>query len=224
MNKNLLRKAIQVVLVIGIVVLSVLIYRSLMRPEQYRIMAEQRRAVVIEKMKDIRTAQLAYKSVKGFYANDFDKLKDFLINGRMPIVVKTGNVPDTLTEAQALKKGIVKRDTIYVEASKEVFKDRKNLDVKTIELIPFSTEKFQMSSDTINRGNIKVPVFVVTAPKDIFLKGIDNDPSLKEGGFFSRTMGKLLYNNLEKQFEKSTKYEDLIMGSLTEPSTDGNWE
>jgi hypothetical protein len=29
---------------------------------------------------------------------------------------------------------------------------------------------------------------------------------------------------MESQFEKNPKYIDLIMGSLEEPSTDGNWE
>jgi hypothetical protein len=33
-----------------------------------------------------------------------------------------------------------------------------------------------------------------------------------------------LYSKMESQFEKNPKYIDLIMGSLEEPSTDGNWE
>ncbi|MEI6348994.1 MAG: hypothetical protein WCP69_13690 [Bacteroidota bacterium] len=217
-------KLIQAVLVIAVVILSVLIYRSIIRPEKYRIIAEDRKAIVVEQMKDIRTAQIAYKSVKGLYANDFDQLMTFLTEGRMPIVIKTGTVPDSLTEIQALKKGIVKRDTVFVDAFKEIFKDKPNIDIKKLPIIPFSdNQKFEMSSDTINKGNIKVPVFKVIAPKAAYLKGIDNELTKKSTGL-SALINSILFSNLEKQFEKNPKYFDLIMGSLQEPSTDGNWE
>lgn len=195
-----------------------------MRPEKYRLIAEERKEVVVEKMKDVRNALIAYKSVKGSYADSFEKLQNFLLNDKMPIVIKTGTVPDTLTEAQALKKGIIKRDTILVEASKEVFKYKPSIDIKTLNLIPFSNESFTLKADTIVKGNIKVPVFEVTASKEHYLKGIDDDKSIKSGSFLSRLLNSFLYNNIEKQFQKSKKYNDLIMGSLTEPSTDGNWE
>jgi hypothetical protein len=80
-----------------------------------------------------------------------------------------------------------------------------------------------MSSDTINKGNIKVPVFKVIAPKVAYLKGIDNELKKKSTGV-SALFNSILFSNLEKQFEKNPKYFDLIMGSLQEPSTDGNWE
>lgn len=217
-------KLIQTVLIIAAVILSVYIYRSIMRPEKYRVIAEDRKAIVVEQMKDIRTAQLAYKAVKGRYANDFGQLMVFLTGGKMPIVVKTGTVPDTLTELQALKKGIIKRDTIYVDAFKEVFKDKPNIDIKNLQYIPFSeNQKFDMKSDTIEKGRIKVAVFRVVASKTAYLKGIDAE-LVKGSKGLSGFMNKILYSDLEKQFEKNPKYFDLIMGSLEEPSVDGNWE
>jgi hypothetical protein len=68
-----------------------------------------------------------------------------------------------------------------------------------------------------------VPVFKVVAAKTAYLKGIDDEFKKNSTGF-SGFINSLLYNNLEKQFEKNPKYIDLIMGSLDEPSTDGNWE
>ncbi len=216
-------KLIQTVLVLVAIVLSVFIYRSIMRPEKYRVIYEARRNVVIEQMKDIRTAQLAYKSTKGLYASDFDQLLSFLSEGKMPIVVKTGTVPDSLTEQQAIKKGIVKRDTVYVDAFKEIFKDKPNIDIKKLPFIPYSEQKFEMKADTISKGHIRVPVFKVVAPKVAYLKGIDDELKKNSKGF-SGFLNVLLYSKLEKQFEKNPKYIDLIMGSLDEPSTDGNWE
>lgn len=220
-------KLIQTALILVAVVLSVMIYRSVMRPEKYRVVFESRKEVVVEKMKDIRTAQMAYKSTKGVYANDFSLLITFLTEGKMPIVVKTGTVPDDLTEKEAIQKGIVKRDTVYVDAFKEIFKDKPAFtisDAKKLDIIPFSEgQQFQMKSDTIEKGRIKVPVFEVIAPKTAYLKGIDAEIKASNKGF-SGLMNSILYSNLESQFEKNPKFFDLIMGSLNEPSTDGNWE
>lgn len=219
MNNKILNRLIQTVLVLGILVLVVFIFRSIMRPEKFLVMAESRKAVVVEKLKDIRTAQIAYKNVKGSYAPSFDLLVDFLETGKMPIVAKIGVVPDTLTEAQAIKAGIVKRDTVLVDAFKEVFKDKPNLNIKQLPFIPYSNnERFHMDADTIERGNIKVPVFIVIAPKTLYLEGIEDDPKMK--GF----VNKILYTGIEKQFIKQEKFKDLILGSLDDPSTNGNWE
>lgn len=219
MNNKILNRLIQTVLVLGILVLVVFIFRSIMRPEKFLTMANERKAVVVERLKDIRTAQIAFKNVNGSYAKDFDLLIDFLENGKMPIVAKIGVVPDTLTEAQAIKAGIVKRDTVLVDAFSEVFKDKPNLNVKKLGIIPYSNqEEFHMDADTIDRGNIKVPVFIVIAPKTAFLEGIEDDPKLK--GF----VNKILFTGIEKQFIKQEKYKDLILGSLDDPSTNGNWE
>lgn len=219
MNNKILNRLIQTILVLGILVLVVFIFRSIMRPEKFRTMAEERKEVVIEKLKDIRTAQIAYKNVKGSYAQNFDLLIDFLENGKMPIVAKIGIVPDTLTEAQALKAGIVKRDTVLVDALTEVFKDKPNVDIKNLSIIPFSNnEKFFMDADTIERGGIKVPVFMAAASKISYLGGIEEDPKLQ--GLINR----ILYKGIEKQFIKQEKYKDMIVGSLDDPSTNGNWE
>ncbi len=214
----------QTALILAAIVLSVYIFRSVMRPEKFRTIFETRRDVVIEKMKDIRTAQIAYKNTKGMYANDFDQLISFLTDGKMAIVVKTGTVPDELTEQQALKKGLIKRDTMYVDAFKEIFKDKPNIDVKGLRYVPFSNNQvFEMKSDTVEKGRIKVPVFQVVASKKAFLNGVDSELSANSKGL-SGIMNLILYSKLQEQFQEREKYTDLIMGSLTEPSTDGNWE
>lgn len=214
----------QTALILVAIVLSVFIYRSVMRPEKFRVIYETRRDVVIEKLKEIRTAQIAYKNTKGMYANDFDQLINFLTDGKMAIVVKTGTVPDDLTEQQALKKGIIKRDTVFVDAFTEIFKDKPNIDVKGLKYIPFSNNQtFEMKSDTVEKGRIKVPVFRVIAPKTAFLNGIDAELAANSKGF-SGFFNVILFGKLQEQFQNGPKYIDLIMGSLEEPSTDGNWE
>ncbi|MGI6319470.1 MAG: hypothetical protein ACOXZK_00525 [Bacteroidales bacterium] len=217
MSRKLKSRLIQAVLIIGIVILGTFIYRSIMRPEKFRIMALDRQEVVIERMKDIRTAQLAFKNTYGNFANDFDTLIDFLENGKIFIVQKIGNVPDSLTEAEAIRKGIVQRDTVLVDAFEEVFKDKPNLVANELQYIPYTeNQKFAMASDIIERGRIKVPVFEVIAPKEAYLSGV-------EGGL-KGFINKILYSGIEKEFIKQDKYKNMVMGSLTEPTTNGNWE
>ena len=223
--KNPKYAIIQVVLILGIIFLSLMIFRSLMRPEKFKNVYESRRAEVVVKLKDIRALQAFYKAEKGSYANSFDQLRDFWNNGKMTIVVKEGNVPDTLTEAEALKLKIVRRDTVIVEAKMEMLKSLPNLDIDKFDIIPYSKgERFQIAADTIIKGNIPVYVYEVVARKDQYLKNLDDDPHVKDV-----FLGSILYSGLQEQFlgpdfNYRESVIDIILGSMNEPSTDGNWE
>lgn len=216
---------IQGVLILGIIVVSVLIYRSIMRPQKFNNIYEARKAEVVVKLKDIRSLQAYYKTEKGSYAQSFEQLRDFWNNGTMTVVVKEGNVPDTLTEAEALKMGIIKRDTVIVNAKTEMLKTLPDLDIDKFDIIPFSDgERFHIAADTIKRSNIPVCVYEVRAEKKQYLKNLDNDPRVKNA-----FMGTLLYSGLQEEFlgpnfDFKDNIKDIILGSLTEPSTDGNWE
>lgn len=216
---------VQVLLIVGIIVLALLIYRSLMRPVKFNEIYEARKADVILKLEDIRSVQTYYRTEKGSYANDFEQLKEFWTNGTMKIVVKEGHVPDTLTESQAIKLKIVRRDTVIVKAKDEIMKSVPNLNINTFDKVPYSQgEQFIMASDTIKRGNISVHVFEVQALKSQYLKNLDNDVRVQKA-----FLGKILYGGLQKdflgaKFNKKENVIDLILGSLTEASTDGNWQ
>jgi hypothetical protein len=205
--------------------MAVMIFRSLMRPEKFKNIYDARRAEVILKLKDIRALQGFYKAEKGSYANTFDQLRDFWDNGKMTIIVKEGTVPDTLTEAEALKLKIVRRDTVIVNAKEEMLKSLPNLDINRFDVIPYSQgERFHLSADTIVRANISVYVYEVIAYKKQYLKNLDEDPRVTDV-----FLGSLLYSRLQKQFlgpdfDYRDNVTDIILGSLAEPSTDGNWE
>ncbi|MDR1180625.1 MAG: hypothetical protein LBL13_01405 [Bacteroidales bacterium] len=222
---------LQVCLILVIIFLSLMIFRVIMRPEKFKNIQEIRKAEVVIKLKNIRAFQNVYKSEKGSYANTFEQLRDFWYNGKKTIVVKEGNVPDTLTEAEALKLKIIRRDTMIVDAREEIIKEIRNIDslqvfdINRFDIVPYSQgERFQMSADTIVRANIPVYVYEVIAYKRQYLKGLDDDPRVK-----NVFLGSVLYNGLREQFlgpnyDYRDNVTDIILGSLTEPSTDGNWE
>ena len=222
-NKNFV--LIQAGLILVILVLIVAIYRSLSRPEKFNEVYEARKAEVIQKLTDIRTLQTFYKNEKGSYAGSFDQLKDFWEKGKMRVVVKEGNVPDSMTEAQAIKLKIVRRDTVVLNAKEEMVKTLPNLDINTFDLVPYSgKEQFLIAADTLRTGNVPVHVYEVKALRSQYMKNLDNDPRVKNA-----FLGKMLYGNMQKQFlgpdyNYKDNVIDLILGSLTEASTNGNWQ
>lgn len=202
------RPILHVVLIAGIIVLAYLVYNSIHKVTSFNAEEDFRIEVVSEKMKDIRRVQSAYKTKYERYAPTWDTLLTFMHEDSLPVVMKTGNVPDSLTEQKALEMGIVTRDTSYINVKDSLYNPEKvDYKSKQICLIPFSTnngqepaDSFQLNAGTIDRGNIEVPVFEIIAPKESYLKGLDEELIARD------------------------KSIDLKLGSMEEASTDGNWE
>ena len=203
-NKNI----IQIGLVALALILTYLVYDSIMKPVKFNEEVSKRELVIIDKLKDIRTMEIAYKGVFGKYTGSFDTLVDFIKNGKLPIIKKIGNVPDSLTEEQALKMKIVSRDTVYVNAYEELFAGKKEIDLTTLKYIPNTQKEFKIQATVISKSSMQVPVFEVTATYDDYLEGMD----------------KQLLINLKTKATNLNKFGGLKLGSMEEPSTDGNWE
>jgi hypothetical protein len=106
----------------------------------------------------------------------------------------------------AVARGEVIRDTIFIPAIDTVFSatyigNRKNFNLDQLPIIPNSDgDKFEMDAGEITRNNVKVKVFEVFAPFKSVYKGLETD-------------------------KHSIKMDDgLRVGSMTDPSTNGNWE
>ena len=104
------RNIISVVLAIAAVALAVVLYNCIMHPVKFDNEYNKRSEEVIAKLKDIRVIQETYKLAKGEFCGNFDTMMVFLNEGRVPMVKKVGTLPDDMTEAEALKQGILKRD------------------------------------------------------------------------------------------------------------------
>lgn len=172
-------------------------YRSIQAPIEFNQLKNKRYAKVIENLETIRDWQLAHKSVYRGYAPNFDSLFVFVNTDSFPVIKAIGTVPDTLTEQQAVEMGLVKRDTVLVSVRDSLFK--MDGSIEDIKIIPFSkNQEFVMESGVIEKGQVKVPVFEAFAQNAYIFDGIKPeyyDP--KEG---------------------------LRVGSMTDPSTSGNWE
>ncbi len=161
-NKHLIIKG---VLIIGIIVFAYLIINSVSKPIKFQQERDKRYAKIIESLKNIRTAQLAYFDKYGSYSANFDSLIHFIKNDSMPIVKAIGTVPDTLTEEEAVKLKIVYRDTIYIPIKDTLF--QKNFIADSLKYIPYGKGIiFDLQAGEIVTGSkVKVKVFEVKDPK-----------------------------------------------------------
>lgn len=194
---------IKIGLTVLIVILGYMVVNSIMQPVKFDNEKTRRDVVVINQLKDIRDIQVAYKGINNEYTGSFDTLVDFLINGELPVV---NIIPDpndtTFTKT-------INDTTHYVSVQESLFGERENFAAKNIQFIPFSNgQKFTLDADVIEINKVRVPVFEVTAKYEQILLGLDEQ----------------LIQNLIKKQNEFNKFPGLKVGSLTEASTDGNWE
>ncbi|MCC6385543.1 MAG: hypothetical protein LC117_07380 [Bacteroidia bacterium] len=167
-------KIAQIVLSVVSIVLAVLIYKSIKDPIDWQKEKKAHNAKVIDRLKDIRTLQLAFKVEKGYYADNFDSLIAFAKTGNFTLVKLIGDPEDSTVVAI--------RDTSYVPVRDSLFKGRES-SIDSLPVIPMSDgARFKLSAGKIEKGNVMVAVFEV-----IDTKPFDPNQVLKVGSMTEPT-------------------------------------
>lgn len=172
------------------------------------------RAQVIQKMKDVRTAQHAFKDAKGTYTNSWTELIDFVKNGQVPIYKNIGSIPDSIegglheaielglvvkmpadmTDEQAAASGLIIRDTLFASVQSERFETEKEL----------SKRKFPFDINSLQESPYE--------------------------GKFTLQVGRAEIGGVQRptvQCRETHPYpgsDTLAIGSLSEAHTNGNWK
>jgi hypothetical protein len=211
------RIIIQIVLISVAGVLAYLIWDSIQTPINFTKEKKVKYDQVIESLKDIRKAELAYKDVNGRFCGNWDSLISFVRYDSIPKIRKIGMLTDSMIEAglnekTAMLKGLIIRDTIKANVLEEIF--RKDYPIEKLAIIPNSdSQMFWLQQTIITTGSgVKVPVFEARAHNN-------------------QILAKLLNNykqeiiNLNEQCRKNKWYPGLKVGSISEPNNNaGNWE
>ena len=210
------RLIIQIVLLVVVVFLGWKLYSSIMEPIKYKKVKDAREQIIIKKMLNIKTLQLEYKNIHGRYTASFDTLKEFYLNGEMPVVLKKGT-NDTLTELRALELGLITRDTSYVPIKDTLLKDVENFNIEIIDIVPFTNGKvkFDMKAGMVDRSRFKVPVMEVSCKMEDYLKDIPEQEILQN---------EIRIIEKENKDRADKKFPGLKLGSMEEPTLDGNWD
>ncbi|MDR1879724.1 MAG: hypothetical protein LBQ78_02175 [Tannerellaceae bacterium] len=208
-----MKVALKVLLVAVILLLVYMCYRSIMGPIEFKAEKELRENAIIARLMDIRKAQIEYKNVHKEHAGSFNDLIKFLNEEKLPFLIKEGVLTDEqlekgMTEKEAVKKGLIRRDTVWVLAKDTLF--GKSYDVNELKTVPGTQTPFFMDTTTlVSTSGYTVKVFEANVKYNDYLSDLD----------------KQLVFNLNDKAEKQSKFPGLSVGSLTEINNNaGNWE
>jgi hypothetical protein len=208
-----MKTVLQIILALVIIGLGYGLYRSIEVPIEFRRVKQQRYDATIEKLKQIRTAQLAYKDEHGSFTGSFDTLINFVKYDSLRVVKAIGRIPDKMleqgmTEQEALRRGIIERDTIRVAVQDSLFGSAFNADL--LWKVPYTNDSFQLGAKTVESGNVDVEVFEAKVHNDVLLHDQNEQ---------------LVINLNERMSKKQNKFPGVKVGDLEEPNNNaGNWE
>lgn len=222
------------ILPLAIVGLTYAIVQSVMEPVDFNKHKAYRESVAVQRLKDIRDLQVAFKNVNGKYSSTIDSLKLFYNEGKMKIVMQVGSKDDSLAMAhtdkikkkyrhlkgeklnqklnelyQAGETNLVFQVTTEIAVKDTLFNSRPDFVVDSLALIPFCGDSVIMASTIKTVSGVKVPLFEAKMPYAALLKGLDEQ----------------LIINLEAEKDDQGRYAGLMVGSIDAPNNNaGNWE
>ncbi len=203
--KTFFRILTYVIFPLLILFLAYLVYESIMKPVRFDKEFAYREDVGKERLKNIRTLQVAYKAENGRFLSSIDSLVDFYKNGKITVVKQIGSMDDSVAVAQKR----VHRDSITIFVRDTLLKDKMAI-IDSIKFIPFSGGKKVLMESVIKIvSGVNVPLFEASMPYDDILLGLDRQ----------------LIVNLKASKEDMGRYPGLRVGSITNPNNNaGNWE
>ena len=219
----------------AIVGLTYLLVQSIMEPVKFNKHKDYRTEIAVQRLKDIRDLQVAYKNVNARYASTIDSLIMFYNEGKMDLTLQVGSKDDSLAMAHTdqIKKKFrgLKADKLneklyelylageqnlvfevksQIPVKDTLFNDRPHFVADSLAFIPFSGGDSIIMESTIKKvSGVNVPLFEASMPYKSLLKGLDNQ----------------LRINLDAEQEDKGRYQGLQVGSITAPNNNaGNWE
>jgi hypothetical protein len=211
-----MRKVVQSILIVAIIVLGYLVVESIMRPIRFQRLVEDREQAVIAKLIEIREAQKAYKDVYKKYTGSFDTLGMFLENDSFTVTKAIGTIPEEWLEELGLEKArqkaieekIIVRETSRRQVMDSLFGGTFSVD--SMKYVPYTDGvEFEIKSNQIlTSSNLMVQVVEVKCYYDDILEGLN----------------KQLIANYKDQRVTLTGFPGIKFGSLDEGTLSGNWE
>lgn len=207
-----MKLVIQLVLWVVIIFLGYLVFNAIYGPVQFENVKERRYAKVVERLKDIRDAQLAHEEVTGTYAKDFDALISFVDTAEFVILQRR----DTTVLDEEYQKtygvdqymDIVLVDTLgYTPVKDSLFKDDRYKQMMKVPVQGIDAN-FEMDAGFVMKRESRLPVFEAKVNKEVVLHDQDPDLVMQEKQVVSVDGVNGAY---------------ISLGSMEDVKTTGNW-
>ena len=198
-----------------ILVFASLLFKSIYNEIKFDEVKNARYQVVIKKLKDIRDTQLAHRTVKGVFQDNWDSLVKFVEIDSFTITQRRDS--SVLDKEMTKRYGGVKtyKDIVIVDTLGLVsVKDSLfGFDDRYLRMmnVPFSKNdqtKFELKAGFLNQNGIDIPVFEAFVRKRVIL----HDQSLN-----------LVLKENQVQSVDGVNGPTLKIGSMNEVNTNGNW-
>ncbi len=211
-----MKRIIQIILAVVIVALVYVIYDQISTPIRFDNELAARKAQVIERIKDIRTAQRAYKSKYQRFTGDFDTLTAFILNDTLELERKIVDEDDSVGMAALKKAGKKNIEKFKIAVIDTIFAPKvlSKSDIEQLRYIPGTDNQAQyiMEAGIITtESKVVIPVVECRAPYKIFL-----DTVAYRQGFI---------NLVDDEVHNFNRYPGVKFGSMEAANNEaGNWE
>ena len=209
-----MKKIAQILLAVVIVACVYVIYKQISTPIRFENEMKSKRALVIDRIKDIRTAQRAFKSKYQRFTSSFDTLAEFILHDTLVMERKIYDEDDSI--AMAMLKRLKKKnvETFNVAVIDTIFSPKKLTaqDVANLRYIPGTQTEYIMEAGIITtESKVVIPVVECRAPYKYF---IDTVLYRQE-----------LINQIDDDVNNFNRYPGIKFGSMEIGNNEaGNWE
>ena len=205
-------------IILGVVILGLVyvIYDQISTPIRFEDEVKVRNAQVIERIKDIRTAQRSFKSKYQRFTGSFDTLISFVLNDTLELERKIVDEDDSVGMAMLKKTGRKNVEKFKVAVIDTVFAPKKltRAEVEELRYIPGTDKKAQyiMEAGIITtESKVVIPVVECRAPYKMYLDTVE----------FRQDIINLIDNDVHNL----QLYPGIKFGSMETGNNEaGNWE
>lgn len=211
-----MKKLFQIILAVAIVGLVYVIYVQISTPIRFDKETKAKKAQVIDRIKDIRTAQRAFKSKYQHFTASFDSLSAFVLTDTLELERKIVDEDDSAAMAMLKKSGKKNIEKFKIAVIDTIFAPKKvtRQDVENFRFIPGTGNKAQFIMEAgiiTTESKVVSPVVECRAPYKAFLDTV--------------AYRQEVINLIDEEQNNFNRYPGVKFGSMDSGNNEaGNWE
>ena len=211
-----MKKLFQIILAVAIVGLVCVIYVQISTPIRFDKETKAKKAQVIDRIKDIRTAQRAFKSKYQHFTASFDSLSAFVLTDTLELERKIVDEDDSVAMAMLKKSGKKNIEKFKIAVIDTIFAPKKvtRQDVENFRFIPGTGNKAQFIMEAgiiTTESKVVIPVVECRAPYKAFLDTV--------------AYRQEVINLIDEEQNNFNRYPGVKFGSMDSGNNEaGNWE
>ena len=211
-----MKKLFQIILAVAIVGLVYVIYVQISTPIRFDKETKAKKAQVIDRIKDIRTAQRAFKSKYQHFTASFDSLSAFVLTDTLELERKIVDEDDSAAMAMLKKSGKKNIEKFKIAVIDTIFAPKKvtRQDVENFRFLPGTGNKAQFIMEAgiiTTESKVVIPVVECRAPYKAFLDTV--------------AYRQEVINLIDEEQNNFNRYPGVKFGSMDSGNNEaGNWE